>query len=392
MVGQPLEINGIFFAYIKHGLYLCQIEIMHEAESKGVIIGRFMRKKFTISITDVTGSKHYEFNKIVKIITIYSLVVIAILIPASIFTIAHLNRNINSLEKKKNFIINDIASKYAFAMEENSNLRKEKEAMSKEFKEIDQKIKFIEKFIEVKPSQGLSLVERLDAASLAFERREETFKEIAHKIENIEGMIGLKMSGNANIMQRVNLVNMAAMQRRMMLDSIPNGYPIDSQEITSKYGVRIHPILKEREFHKGVDLRTKMNTPVRAVADGVVSFAGFHKKKGGFGRLVAIRHNFAFSTSYGHLNKLLVKTGEFVKKGQIVALTGNSGVSNGPHLHFEIRYIGNSLDPEPFMEWGIYNFELIFRKVKRVKWQSLINLINQRLMERPRQLLQLALG
>ncbi len=350
-----------------------------------------MRKKFTISITDVTGSKHYEFNKIVKIVTIYSLMVVAVLIPASIFTIAYLNRSINSLEKNKNFIINDIACKYVFAMEENSNFSKEREAMSKEFMEIDQKIKFIEKFIEIKPSQGLSLVERLSAASLAFERREETFKKIAHKIENIEGMIGLKMSGNANIMQRINLVNMAAMQRRMMLNSIPSGSPFYFTEITSKYGVRIHPILKEREFHKGVDIRARMNTPVRALADGVVSFAGFHKKKGGFGKLLVIRHNFAFSTSYGHLNKLHVKTGEFIKKGQIVALTGNSGVSNGPHLHFEIRYIGNSLDPAPFMEWEMNNFEVIFRKVKEVKWQSLINLINQRI-EPTQQSYQLALG
>ncbi len=349
-----------------------------------------MHTKFTISITDRTGSKHYEFHKIVKSVIIYSLIIIAILIPASIFAIIYLNTSINNLEKRKNFIINDIASKYAFAIEENGSIDKERKAMVRELREIDQKIKFIEKLIKMEPSQRLSLAEKLGAASRAFERREEKFKEIAHKIENVEKMIGLKMSSDASMVQRVNLVNMAAMQRKMILDSIPNGSPIEFKEITSKYGMRIHPIHKRKEFHKGVDLRARMKTPVRAIADGVVSFSGFHKKWGGFGKLLVIRHNFAFSTSYGHLNKLLVKTGEFVKKGKVIALTGNSGKSNGPHLHYEIRYIGNRLDPEPFMEWGMDNFEVIFSKVRRVKWQSLKDLINQRLMAPTRLSLQLA--
>lgn len=273
-----------------------------------------MTTRFTISITDRTGSKHYEFHKIVKSVIIYSLIIIAILIPASIFAIIYLYTSINNLENRKNFIINDIAIKYAFAIEENSSFSKERKAMVKEFKEIDQKIKFIEKLIKMVPSQRLGLAEKLDTASRAFERREEKFKEIAHKTENIERMTGLKMSSDTSMVQRVNLVNMAVMQRKVMLDSIPNGSPIEFKEITSRYGMRINPILKEKEFHKGVDLRARMKTPVRAVADGVVSFAAFHKKKGGFGKLLVIRHNFAFSTSYGHLNKLLVRTGEFVKK------------------------------------------------------------------------------
>ncbi|MBC8392058.1 MAG: M23 family metallopeptidase [Deltaproteobacteria bacterium] len=75
-----------------------------------------------------------------------------------------------------------------------------------------------------------------------------------------------------------------------------------------------------------------------------------------------------------------LKTGEFVKKGQVVALTGNSGLSCGPHLHYEVRYNGINLNPEPFVTWGLKNYETIFKKEKKVKWESLIDLVNQRLI------------
>ncbi len=344
-------------------------------------IGRLcnMHNKFTVSITEETGSKHYELHKIVKSIIIYSAIGMVVFIPASILSILHLNRSVHSF-----------AGKYAFAIEANSSISKETEIMIKELKEIDGKIGAIEELIGMESPQGLSLAERLKASGLALVRREKEFKEIGDKIENIEEMIGLKMPDDTNMEQRVDLASLTAMQRKMMLDSLPSGCPLEFKKITSRYGLRTHPIYMKKEFHPGVDLRAKMNTPIKAVADGVVSYAGFHKRSG-FGKLVVIRHNFAFSTNYGHLKKYIVKTGEIVKKGQLIGYTGNSGISNGPHLHYEVRFISNSLNPEPFTEWGMDNYEVVFRKVKGVKWQSLINLVNQRLTASTRQSLQLAL-
>ena len=120
-------------------------------------------------------------------------------------------------------------------------------------------------------------------------------------------------------------------------------------------------------------------TPVRSPADGVIEYAGYHKSSG-FGNLVIIEHNYGFKTSYAHLSKKFpVKSGTFVKKGDIIAYTGNSGLSTGPHLHYEVRFIARPLNPINFIKWNSSNFEKIFKKEKRVSWQSLIKLMQSHL-------------
>ena len=166
-----------------------------------------------------------------------------------------------------------------------------------------------------------------------------------------------------------------AIDKKFMLQNIPNGYPIKYIGISSKFGWRKHPILHKKEFHTGLDLRAKMNTPVYATADGIVEFAKYHKRSG-FGKLLIIDHNFGFKTLFGHLNKIVVKNGDFVHKGELVAYTGNSGLSSGPHLHYEIRYIGVVLNPIYFLKWNLKNYNYIFKKEKKVKWQSLIKAMN----------------
>lgn len=116
--------------------------------------------------------------------------------------------------------------------------------------------------------------------------------------------------------------------------------------ITSGYGYRIHPISKRRQFHHGVDLRAKTRNRAYAVKSGRVIFVGW---KGGYGKLVIIKHANGFTTRYGHLHKIYVNHGQRVRKGTTVGLAGNTGYSTGPHLHFEIRYKGRSIDPTPYL-------------------------------------------
>lgn len=116
--------------------------------------------------------------------------------------------------------------------------------------------------------------------------------------------------------------------------------------ITSRFGPRIHPIFGTPDFHTGVDFAVPEGTPVHAAASGVVSFAG---ERGGYGLLVVVEHRGGFSTYYGHLSKILVEVGQYVEQGQVIALSGNTGLSTGPHLHFEIRRQGRPIDPLPWL-------------------------------------------
>ena len=119
--------------------------------------------------------------------------------------------------------------------------------------------------------------------------------------------------------------------------------PLDFARITSRYGRRFHPTLKKSKRHLGIDYGTKTGTRVRTVANGVVVYAG---KKGAYGNLVVIDHRgTGLKSKYAHLSRFKVKKGQKVKQGQTIALSGNTGRSTGPHLHFEIIKNGRHINP-----------------------------------------------
>ena len=112
--------------------------------------------------------------------------------------------------------------------------------------------------------------------------------------------------------------------------------------VTSRYGYRPHPVTRRYQFHEGIDFRAATGTRVYASKPGRIIFAG---RRGGYGKLIGIEHEDDFTTWYGHLSQIRVKVGQTVPKGKVIALSGNTGVSTGPHLHFEIRYKGRSEKP-----------------------------------------------
>lgn len=198
------------------------------------------------------------------------------------------------------------------------------------------------------------------------------------QLTDIEELIGLAPAKEHDINERLEIAKLNSTQISYMLKFIPNGWPIAKSNVTSRFGYRIHPTLRRKEFHRGVDLRAKMKTPVYATADGIVEYAAYHKSSG-FGNLVIIDHGYGFKTNFAHLNKVAVKAGQYVKKGDLVAYTGNSGMSNGPHLHYEIRFIQRALNPVHFMSWNVNNYQTIFQKEKRVSWQSLITVLTHQI-------------
>jgi murein DD-endopeptidase MepM/ murein hydrolase activator NlpD len=115
---------------------------------------------------------------------------------------------------------------------------------------------------------------------------------------------------------------------------------------TSRFGYRTSPFTGRREFHKGYDIANKLGTPIKATADGVVSFNG---PKGYLGLMLVIDHGHGMVTRFGHCHKILVKRGDAVKRGDTVALMGNTGRSTGPHVHYEVHFNGLPVNPEKYI-------------------------------------------
>ena len=122
-------------------------------------------------------------------------------------------------------------------------------------------------------------------------------------------------------------------------------WPVKYGKITSKFGNRNHPVLKSVKFHRGVDIAVSIGTPVYSGIKGRVTFAG---RKGNYGNLVEIEGNDGIKVRYAHLNSIDVVTGQKVSDGEKVAETGNTGMSTGPHLHYEIIIDENPVNPLDF--------------------------------------------
>lgn len=121
------------------------------------------------------------------------------------------------------------------------------------------------------------------------------------------------------------------------------------------FGMRRHPILGIRRFHNGIDINCDYNTPVRSPGDGKVAVV---ERRAGFGLVIEVDHGFGYRTIYAHLSKATVEEGEKVKRGQIIAKSGNSGLSSGPHLHYEIHHEGIAMDPTDFFFDDLTFFDL----------------------------------
>jgi murein DD-endopeptidase MepM/ murein hydrolase activator NlpD len=135
-------------------------------------------------------------------------------------------------------------------------------------------------------------------------------------------------------------------EQNVILAHTPSIWPTVSEQVTSKFGFRRSPITGIPSFHEGADLASKMGMPVKAAADGIVVFAGV---RSGYGFLVTIDHGFGYITRYAHNSKLLVHSGDIVKKGDTICLSGSTGRSAGPHLHYEVLYNGNPINAIKFL-------------------------------------------
>ncbi len=150
--------------------------------------------------------------------------------------------------------------------------------------------------------------------------------------------------------QSKSLDDVAALSINMeeMAECVPAIQPVDLKKIRNigNYGWRIDPVFGGSRHHDGLDFSGDVGLPIYATGNGKVVRA--EKNQGGYGNLVEIDHQFGYTTRYAHLQTILVRPGQRVKRGEKIALLGNTGKSTGPHLHYEVRYLGRPLDPRNF--------------------------------------------
>jgi murein DD-endopeptidase MepM/ murein hydrolase activator NlpD len=129
--------------------------------------------------------------------------------------------------------------------------------------------------------------------------------------------------------------------QKVLLASTPSIWPAKGW-LSSRFGYRQSPFNGQKEFHKGVDISARTKAPILAPANGIVTYVG---KDGGYGRVVRINHGHGVVTRFGHIQKALVKKGQRVKRGETIALVGNTGRSTGPHVHYEVHLNGVPVNP-----------------------------------------------
>ena len=190
-------------------------------------------------------------------------------------------------------------------------------------------------------------------------------RSMAMAMEKVQDVIGMQATLPSTFRELVDLreevlvrlekiepekrTNHADLEKQLrLLAAAPHLWPTERRRITDKFGYRT--LWGKLEFHKGIDIQVWYGTEVFATKDGVVTKAGWQP---GYGWTVELEHEMGFSTIYGHNSQLLVSEGDKINAGDVVALSGNSGRSTGPHLHYEIRLNDTPVDPLKYLDTDV---------------------------------------
>lgn len=205
---------------------------------------------------------------------------------------------------------------------------------------------FAKEFSELR-STTVSLKETNDELSklLSLKSKSNILKSAELKDTGSLDIESLKKQVNEAI-ESVSTIKLFIAEQRDIYQSTPTGWPVHGA-ISSGFGLREHPVSGETMRHTGVDIRIPMGTEVKATAPGIVSYSGWTN---GSGYIVVLEHGHGFSTAYAHNKEVFVSVGQKVKKGEKVALSGSTGVSTGPHLHYEVWKNEKQVDPISYLK------------------------------------------
>lgn len=294
-----------------------------------------MRQRYHVTITDYRGSRHFTLDQLVRRVIAGAAAGLAIVMVAGAASILLLSGKVGSLGSQ----VDQLAA-------EKAAILADKERLAEQRRELEREVQMRSRELAV----------------------------LGSEVQRIETLVGLDQAEDRPLAQRVDMAAQTAYEKRLMLRSIPSGYPVQSGRVTSDFGMRLHPIHDREALHGGVDLRAKRGTPIYATADGVVEWAAMHQSSG-LGKMVKLVHNYGFATIYGHLDDIEVASGSYVKRGDLLGYSGNTGQSAAPHLHYEVRYLQRRLDPSPFLRWSLEEYDVLFSEEDRVQWESLTEVV-----------------
>lgn len=240
--------------------------------------------------------------------------------------------------------------------------------LKKEFSQKTETIKLLNEEIDLIRSDMMDLIEKeerlellLGKATVKKKLRKKNIKRFKKELSVIENSVEDKETRALELVDLVktyvnefNQKYSIHLKRTQLMtarfDATPSIRPLYGR-VMSRYGWRRHPISKKRRFHKGIDIASWTGAPIHVTADGIVEYAGWSRT---FGYVVVVNHSYGYRTYYAHCSQILVKRKEIVKKGQVIAQVGSTGLSTGPHLHYEIRKWNQRLNPIAFLDLDMF--------------------------------------
>ncbi|MFN0118660.1 MAG: peptidoglycan DD-metalloendopeptidase family protein [Elusimicrobiota bacterium] len=209
-----------------------------------------------------------------------------------------------------------------------------------EVKQVDQELRQILKFQKEVGTGGPTILDQKEINQTLRHRSSHfSWEQLVNTSDSFKKETQTRLSSYEELSKLIET-------KQRMYRAKPTNWP-SRGHLTSHYGNRMSPFGGGSEFHPGIDISGSLGTPVRATADGTVQLSEW---KSGYGNLVVINHEFGYSTRFGHNSRLIVKTGDKVKRGQTIALMGSTGRSSGVHCHYEVWKNNVRLDPMPYLK------------------------------------------
>ena len=293
-----------------------------------------MKDRIIISVSTINGTRHFNISRLFKRNAIIALWLLLFGLVITVGVIDYLLRSVEKSQLQRQHL-----------SQQASTLRDEIAQLQNSKSELEQELNF----------------------------KQDEMLRVVNRVGEIELALGLEQQYPQDLENRLDTASVNSVARQTMLQLVPNGSPLEFSRRSSRFGLRNHPIVGKQQHHKGVDLSANRGTPIYAPADGVVEVVRPNQQ--GYGNLLKIRHAFGFSTLYAHLDSFKVKSGHFVYKGELIATSGNTGLSTAPHLHYEVHFLDRALNPQNFMDWDASNFDLVFEKERSIKWDSLVSML-----------------
>lgn len=300
-------------------------------------IRKILSQKITVML--IPHSENNSFNFRISFLTItIGLIMLTSIVLISIFSITE---NVET-----NYEIQRILKERAEMVSLISEFQNMVPSFKEVYFELTQSVNHLNEVSGETPNESLNYQNQMDSEYLIKKVLESDMSDF----DEIKELVKLEY-GLEKLIPEINSVATQLKNVKKIFEGIPSINPIVGKPyVTSDYGWRYHPVTKKREFHFGVDLRELISTPIRATASGKVTIAKYSKSAGNYVKIV---HEYGFITRYMHLQKIIVNPGQYVKKGQIIGLLGNTGISTGPHLHYEVIINKQQVNPTPFLRLSL---------------------------------------